>query len=57
MLTRQDEKQRLFLKEKRIDEPDSFLSQAACWYVCEGTAYSLCPMDNTTHFLLAPWNT
>ena len=38
-------------------ELDSFLSQAARWDVCERTAYSLCALDKTTHFLLAPWIT
>jgi hypothetical protein len=56
VLTRQHENQRNFLKEKRIFEPDLFLSQAARRYVCERTAYSLCSLDKTTHFLLAPWN-
>ena len=51
------ENQLIFLKEKRICEPDSFLSQAARWYVCERTPYSLCSLDRTTHFLLAAWNT
>ena len=40
MLTIQQEIQRIFLKEKRICELDSFLSQAARWYVCERTPYS-----------------
>jgi len=53
----QPENQRIFLKEQRIFEPDSFLSQAARWDVCERTAYSLCSLDKTTHFLLATWNT
>jgi hypothetical protein len=57
VLTRQHENQRIFLKEKRICEPDSFLFQAARWYVCERTPYSFCSLDHTTHFLLAPWNT
>ena len=57
MLTIQHENQRIFLKEQRIFEPDSFLSQAARRYVCERTPYSLCSLDYTTHFLLAPWNT
>ncbi len=38
-------------------ELDSFLSQAARWYVCERTPYSLCALDQITHFLLAPWGT
>ena len=57
MLTIQHENQRIFLKEKRTFEPDLFLSQAARRYGCERTAYSLCSLDHTTHFLLAPWNT
>jgi hypothetical protein len=57
MLTRQPEHQRIFLKEQRICEPDSFLSQAAHRYVCEHTSYSLYSLDHTTHFLLAAWNT
>ncbi len=57
MLTLQHENQRIFLKEKRNCEFDSFLSQAARRYVCERTAYSLCALDHTTHFLLALWNT
>jgi hypothetical protein len=57
VLTRQHENQRLFLKEKRIFESDLFLSQAARRYGCERTPYSLCPLNKTTHFLLAPWNT
>jgi hypothetical protein len=40
VLTRQPENQRIFLKEQRICELDSFLSQAARWYVCERTPYS-----------------
>ena len=57
MLTIQHENQRIFLKEKRTFEPDSFLSQAARRYVCERIPYELCSLDHTTHFLLAPWNT
>src|SRR5260370_25840222 len=57
VLTLYHENQRIFLKEKRICELDSFLSQAARWDVCERTVYSLCSLDQTTHFLLAPWNT
>jgi hypothetical protein len=57
VLTIQHENQRIFLKEKRTFEPDLFLSQAARRYGCERTAYSLCSLDHTTHFLLAPWNT
>ena len=38
MLTIRHENQRIFLKENRICEPDSFhLFQAARWYVCERT--------------------
>ena len=43
----QQENQRIFLKEKRICELDSFLSQAARRCVCERTAYSLYPLDQT----------
>jgi transposase InsO family protein len=57
VLTIQQEIQRIFLKEKRICELDSFLSQAARWYVCERTPYSLCSLDQTTYYLLAAWNT
>jgi hypothetical protein len=57
VLTIQHENQRIFLKEKRTFEPDSFLSQVARRYVCERTPYSLCSLDHTTHFLLAAWNT
>ena len=57
MLSRQYEKQRIFLKEKRTFEPDSFLPQATRKYIYERTPYSLCSLDQTTHFLLAAWNT
>ena len=50
------ENQRIFLKEKRTFETDSFLPQAALRYVCERTPYSLCSVDKTTHFLLTLWN-
>jgi hypothetical protein len=51
-----DKNQRISLKEKRTFEPDSFLPQAALRYVCERTPYSLCSVDQTTHFLLTLWN-
>jgi hypothetical protein len=57
VLTVQSERQRIFPKEQCICEPDSFLSQAACWYVCERPSYSLCSLDKTTHFFLDLWNT
>ena len=57
MLTRQPEHQRIFLKEQHICEPDSFLSQAARWYICEHIPYSLCSLDYTPHFFFATWNT
>jgi hypothetical protein len=57
VLTIQHENQRVFLKEKRIFAPDSFLFQAARWYVFERIPYSFCSLDHTTYFLLAPWNT
>jgi hypothetical protein len=57
MLTVQPEHQRIFLKEKHICEPDSFLSQAARWYICERILYSLCSLDQTPHFFFAAWNT
>lgn len=57
MLTIQHEKQRIFLKEKRTFEPDSFLSQAARWYVCERSPYTISSLDHTTHFFFAAWDT
>jgi len=57
VLTRHYEHQRILRKEQRICEPDSFLSQAARWYVCELPPYALCQLDRTTHFLPAPWHT
>src|SRR5436190_9191304 len=36
---------------------DSFSSQAARGYFCEGTACSLCSLDQTVNFFLAAWNT
>jgi hypothetical protein len=57
VLTIRHENQRIFLKEKRTFEPNSFLSQEALRYVCECTPYLLCSLDHTTHFRLAPWDT
>ena len=57
MLSRQYEKQRIFLKEKRTFEPDSFLPQATRKYIYERTPYSLCSLGQTTHLLLANGNT
>jgi len=34
---------------------DSFSSQAARGYLCEGIVCSLCSLDQTAHFLIAPW--
>ncbi len=38
-------------------ELDTFLSQAARWYVRERTLYPLCSLDQTSHFFFAAWNT
>jgi hypothetical protein len=57
VLTRHHEYQRIFLKEKRTCEPNSFLSQAARWNVCERPPYSLCSLDHPTRFLFAKWHT